>query len=50
MRIFVLKREEVTGDWRKLRSEEICGKFSSVSVNIFTGRKVKLVVHTACIW
>jgi hypothetical protein len=30
--IFRLKRDEVTGEWRKLHNEELCDLFSSPSI------------------
>jgi hypothetical protein len=32
-RIFGLKRDEVTGDWRKLHNEELHNVYSSPNVN-----------------
>jgi hypothetical protein len=32
-RIFELKRGEVTGDWRKVRNEELHNLYSSPSIN-----------------
>jgi hypothetical protein len=31
-RIFGLKRDEVTGEWRKLHNEELCDLYSSPSI------------------
>jgi hypothetical protein len=31
-RIFDLKKDEVTGRWRKLRNEEVCDLYSSPSI------------------
>jgi hypothetical protein len=31
-RIFGTKRDEVTGDWRKLHNEELCNLYSSPSI------------------
>jgi hypothetical protein len=31
-RIFGLKRDEVTGEWRKLHNMELCGLYSSPSI------------------
>jgi hypothetical protein len=32
LRVFGLKRDEVTGEWRKLRNEELRGLYSSPSI------------------
>jgi hypothetical protein len=32
LRIFGPKRDEVTGEWRKLRNEDICVLYSSSSI------------------
>jgi hypothetical protein len=40
-RIFGLKRDEVTGEWRKLRNEELCDLYSSPSaVRIIKSRRI----------
>jgi hypothetical protein len=47
-RIFGLKRNEVTGDWRKLRNEELRDLQSSPSINrIIKSRRMRLAVNVA---
>jgi hypothetical protein len=41
-RIFELKRDEVTGEWRKLHNEELHNLYSSPSINrIFRSRRMR---------
>jgi hypothetical protein len=48
-RIFGPKRDEVTGGWRKLHNEELCGLYSSTSiVRVIKGRRMKWAGHVAC--
>jgi hypothetical protein len=47
-RIFGPKRDEVTGEWRKLHNEELCDLYSSPSIiRIIGSRKVRWVGHVA---
>jgi hypothetical protein len=47
-RIFGLKRGEVTGEWRKLRNEELRDLYSSPSmIRIFKSRRMGWVGHVA---
>jgi hypothetical protein len=47
-RIFGLKRDEVTGEWRKLHNEELHDLYSSPSIiRIMKVRKMKWVEHVA---
>jgi len=47
-RTFGLKREEVTGEWRKLHNEELNGVYSSLSiVRVIKSRKMRWVGHGA---
>ena len=46
LRIFGLKRDEVTGEWRKLHSEELNDLYSSPNiVNKIISRRMKWAVH-----
>jgi hypothetical protein len=40
-RIFRPKRDEVTGDWRKLHSEELHDLYSSPSVRIIKVKRMR---------
>jgi hypothetical protein len=47
-RIFGLKRDEVTGEWRKLHNEELHDLYSSPSIiRIIRSRNIKWVGHVA---
>jgi hypothetical protein len=47
-RIFGPKRDEVTGDWRKLQNEELHGLYSSPSIiRVIKARTMRWVVHVA---
>jgi hypothetical protein len=47
-RIFGPKRDEVTGEWRKLHNEEFRGLYSSPSINrIIKSRRMRWAVHVA---
>jgi hypothetical protein len=47
-RIFGLKRDEVTGEWRKLHNEELCELYSSPSIiRIIKARRMRWVGHVA---
>jgi hypothetical protein len=47
-RIFVPKRDEVTGGWRKLHNEKLHGLYSSPSiVRVIKARRVRWVGHVA---
>jgi hypothetical protein len=47
-RIFGLKRDEVTEEWRKLHNEEICDLYSSPSIiRIIKSRRMRWAGHVA---
>jgi hypothetical protein len=47
-RIFGPKRDEETGDWRKLHNEELHNLYSSPSIiRIIKSRRMRLAVHVA---
>jgi hypothetical protein len=47
-RIFGLKRDEVTGSWRKLRNEELHNLYSSPSIiRMIKSRKIRCTRHKA---
>jgi hypothetical protein len=47
-RIFGLRRDEVTGDWRKLRNEELHNLYSSPNIiRMIKSRRVKWAGHVA---
>jgi hypothetical protein len=47
-KIFGLKRDEVTGEWRKLHNEELRDLYSSPSINrIIKSRRMRWAGHVA---
>ena len=47
-RIFGLKRDEVTGEWRKLQTEKLNGLYSSPNtVRVLKSRRMRWVEHVA---
>jgi hypothetical protein len=45
-RIFGPKRDEVTGEWRKLHNEELCDLYSSPSIiRIIKSRRMRWAGH-----
>jgi hypothetical protein len=47
-RIFEPKRDEVTGEWRKLHNEELCDLYSSPSIiRIIKSRRTRWAGHVA---
>ena len=49
LRIFGSKRDEVTGEWRKLRNEELNDLYSSPKiVRVIQSRRMRWAGHVAC--
>jgi hypothetical protein len=47
-RIFIPKRDEVTGGWRKLHNEELRNLYSTPSIiGVIKSRRIRLVGHVA---
>jgi len=47
-RIFAPKRDEVTGEWRKLHNEKLCDIYSSPNiVRVIKSRRMRWVWHVA---
>jgi hypothetical protein len=45
-RVFGPKRDEVTGEWRKLHNEELSDSYSSPSIiRIIKSRRIRLASH-----
>jgi hypothetical protein len=50
-RIFGLKRDEVTGEWRKLHNEELHDLYSSPGIiRIIESRRMRWAGHVARMW
>jgi hypothetical protein len=48
-RIFGPKRDEVTGEWRRLHNEELCDLYSSPNViQVIKSRRMGWAGHVAC--
>ena len=48
-RIFGLRRDEVTGDWRRLHNEELNDLYSSPNiVQVIKPRRMRWAGHVAC--
>jgi hypothetical protein len=51
LRIFGLKRDEVTGEWRELHNEELHDLYSSPSIiKIIKARRMRWAGHVARMW
>jgi hypothetical protein len=49
MRIFGPKRDEVTGEWRKLHNGELCNLYSSADIiRQMKSRRMRWAGHVAC--
>jgi hypothetical protein len=47
-RIFGHRRDEVTGEWRKLHNEELNGLYSSLNIfRVINSRKIRWAGHVA---
>jgi hypothetical protein len=46
--VFAAKRDEVTGEWRKLHNEELHDLYSSPTVMVIKSRTMRLAEHVAC--
>jgi hypothetical protein len=47
-RIFGPKKDEVTGEWRKLQNEKLCDLYSSPSIiRIIKSRRIRWADHVA---
>ena len=45
----MLKRNEVTGEWRKLRNEELTDLYSSLNIiRVMKSRRMRWAAHVAC--
>ena len=50
-RIFGSKRDEVTGNWRKLHNEELSDLYSSLSIiRMIKSRRMRRAGHIARMW
>jgi hypothetical protein len=50
-RVFGAKRDEVTGEWRKLHNEELRDLYSSTSIiRITKSRRMRWAGHVARMW
>jgi hypothetical protein len=47
-RIFGPKRDEVTGEWRKLHNKELYALYSSYIIRVIKTKRLKSVGHVAC--
>jgi hypothetical protein len=49
--IFGTKRDDATGEWRKLRNEELNDLYCSPSiVRVIKSRRMRWAGHVACMW
>jgi hypothetical protein len=46
-RIFALKRDEVTGKWRRLLKEELHDFYLSPNINVIKSRRMRWAGHVA---
>jgi hypothetical protein len=43
------KRDEVTGEWRRLHNEQLHGLYFSPNIQVIKSRTVRWVEHVACL-
>ena len=48
--IFRPKRDEVTGEWRKLHNEEPCNLYSSLNIRVFKSRRLRWAGPVERVW
>jgi hypothetical protein len=46
-RIFGPKRDEVTGEWRRLHNEELYALYSSPNIRMIKSRRLRWIEHVA---
>jgi hypothetical protein len=45
------KRDEVTGEWRRLHKEELYNLYFSININqVILLRRMRWAEHVACMW
>jgi hypothetical protein len=50
-KIFGPKRDDVTGDWRRLHNEELNDLYSSPTIiRVKNSRRMRCAEHVACMW
>jgi hypothetical protein len=50
-RLFGLKTDEVTGEWRRLYNEELHISYSSRNIiSLIKSRRIRWMVHVVCMW
>jgi len=47
-RIFGPKRDEITGEWRKLHNEDLTDLYSPNIIRVIKSRRMRCVGHAAC--